>query len=72
MVNSSPSIGKDTLVSPSFEGGPRWGGPAVDPKTGVLYVNANNTAWLIGLTVPPPPEARVNAFIKASAPFAMV
>jgi quinoprotein glucose dehydrogenase len=27
---------------------------AVDPSTGVLYVNANDTAWLVGLTVPPP------------------
>ena len=25
------SVGKDTLVSPSFEGGAEWGGPAVDP-----------------------------------------
>lgn len=38
------SIGKDTLVSPSFEGGAEWGGPAVDPQTGILYINANNYA----------------------------
>lgn len=40
------SIGKDTIVSPSFEGGGEWGGPAQDPGTDVLYVNANNYASL--------------------------
>jgi glucose dehydrogenase len=38
------SVGKDTLVDPSFEGGAEWGGPAFDPETGILYVNANNYA----------------------------
>ena len=40
------SVGRDTLVQPSFEGGGEWGGPAVDPETGILYVNANNYASL--------------------------
>jgi quinoprotein glucose dehydrogenase len=38
------SVGKDTVISPSFEGGAEWGGPAFDPQTGILYVNANNYA----------------------------
>ncbi len=38
------SVGKDTLVDPSFEGGAEWGGPAFDPETDVLYINANNYA----------------------------
>lgn len=45
------SIGKDTLVSPSFEGGAEWGGPAVDPQTGILYINANNYASIGALAV---------------------
>ncbi len=45
------SIGKDTLVSPSFEGGAEWGGSAVDPQTGILYVNANNYASMGALAV---------------------
>lgn len=40
------SLGTDTLVSPSFEGGAEWGGPAVDPETEILYVNANAYASL--------------------------
>jgi quinoprotein glucose dehydrogenase len=50
-----PSVDKLTIDMPGFAGGGEWGGPAVDPTTGVFYVNANDTAWLVGLTVPPPP-----------------
>jgi quinoprotein glucose dehydrogenase len=49
-----PSVDKLTVDLPGFAGGGEWGGVAVDPSTGVLYVNANDTAWLVGLTVPPP------------------
>lgn len=44
-------IGRDTLMTPSFEGGGEWGGPAVDPETGILYINANNHASLGALVV---------------------
>jgi quinoprotein glucose dehydrogenase len=49
-----PSVDKLTIDMPGFAGGGEWGGVAVDPATGVLYVNANDTAWIVGLTVPPP------------------
>jgi len=39
------SVGKDTVVFPGFDGGAEWGGPAVDPETAILYVNANEMAW---------------------------
>lgn len=39
------SVGKDTVMFPGFDGGAEWGGPAVDPTTGILYVNANEMAW---------------------------
>jgi quinoprotein glucose dehydrogenase len=48
-----PSVDTLTVDMPGFAGGGEWGGTAVDPSTGVLYVNANDTAWLVGLTVPP-------------------
>ena len=50
-----PSVDNLTIDMPGFAGGGEWGGPAVDPSTGVFYVNANDTAWLVGVTVPPPP-----------------
>ncbi len=37
--------GKDTVVFPGFDGGAEWGGSAVDPATGVLYLNANDIPW---------------------------
>jgi quinoprotein glucose dehydrogenase len=43
------SVDKQTVVFPGFDGGAEWGGPAVDPHTGVLYVNANQMAWTGGL-----------------------
>jgi len=42
-------VEKPTIVFPGFDGGAEWGGPAVDIKTGVLYVNANEMAWTGGL-----------------------
>jgi quinoprotein glucose dehydrogenase len=50
-----PSVDKLTADLPGFAGGAEWGGPAVDPTTGILYVNENNTSWLVGLTIAPPP-----------------
>jgi quinoprotein glucose dehydrogenase len=39
------SVGKPTVVFPGFDGGAEWGGAAVDPTTGVIYVNSNDVAW---------------------------
>jgi len=39
------SVGKDTIIFPGFDGGAEWGGPATDPQTAILYVNANEMAW---------------------------
>ena len=38
-----------TIIFPGVDGGGEWGGPAFDPKTGLLYVNANEMAWLLKL-----------------------
>ena len=42
-------VGRQTVVFPGFDGGAEWGGPAIDPATGVIYVNANDIAWTGGL-----------------------
>jgi glucose dehydrogenase len=44
------SIDKQTIVFPGFDGGAEWGGPAVDPRSGVIYINSNDVAWTGGLT----------------------
>jgi quinoprotein glucose dehydrogenase len=37
------TVGTETIVFPGYDGGAAWGGPAFDPDTGRLYVNANDT-----------------------------
>ena len=39
------SLDRQTVVFPGFDGGAEWGGSAVDTRTGVLYVNANDLPW---------------------------
>jgi len=43
-------VDQETVVFPGFDGGAEWGGEAADPRTGVLYINANDIAWTGGLT----------------------
>ena len=43
------SVDRQTVVFPGFDGGAEWGGPAVDEKTGVIYINANDVPWTGGL-----------------------
>jgi glucose dehydrogenase len=44
------SVDRQTIVFPGFDGGAEWGGSAVDVKSGVVYINANEMAWTGGLT----------------------
>jgi glucose dehydrogenase len=44
------SVDKQTVVFPGFDGGAEWGGSALDIKTGVIYINANDIVWTGGLT----------------------
>ena len=37
-------FGKQTVVFPEYDGGAEWGGSAVDPNTGVIYINSNDIA----------------------------
>lgn len=42
-----PQSKAGTIIFPGFDGGGEWGGPAADPETGILYVNANEMAWIL-------------------------
>lgn len=42
-------VGQETIIFPGFDGGAEWGGPAYDPETGLLYVNANEMVWTSSL-----------------------
>ena len=44
----APSL-RGSILFPGVDGGGEWGGPAFDPTSGLLYVNANEMAWLLKL-----------------------
>jgi quinoprotein glucose dehydrogenase len=51
-----PSL-QGTLLFPGYDGGAEWGGAAVDAETGVLYVNANEMAWVLQMKAQPQADA---------------
>ncbi len=50
-----------TIVFPGFDGGGEWGGAAFDPDSHLLYVNANEMAWVLRIV----PRSRGVASAKA-------
>ena len=40
-----PPNTRGTITFPGVDGGGEWGGPAFDPTSGLLYVNANELPW---------------------------
>ena len=53
----TPPSRQGSIVLPGFDGGGEWGGAAVDPESGVLYVNASDVPWIAAMreaaTIPP-------------------
>lgn len=47
-IYTPPSV-EGTVILPGYDGGGEWGGPSVDPETNVLYVNANEMAWVLNM-----------------------
>lgn len=54
----NPSSKKGTVIFPGFDGGAEWGGPAYDPTTNILYVNANEMPWILTMVDRPNETAR--------------
>ena len=54
----APPSREGSIVLPGFDGGGEWGGAAVDPESGVLYVNASDVPWIAAMResakLPPP------------------
>ncbi len=44
----NPPSTRGTIQSPGLNGGDEWGGPAFDPGTEIMYINANESPWVIG------------------------
>jgi len=43
----NPPSKEGTVIFPGFDGGAEWGGPAFDPSTAILYVNASEMPWIL-------------------------
>jgi quinoprotein glucose dehydrogenase len=43
----TPPNQKGIIIFPGVDGGGEYGGPAFDPKTGLLYVNSNEMGWIL-------------------------
>lgn len=48
----NPPSEQGTIENPGLNGGGEWGGPAFDPTTGILYVNENESPWVISPRAP--------------------
>ncbi len=42
----TPPSRRGTILFPGTDGGGEWGGAALDPETGLLYVNSNEQPWI--------------------------
>ena len=45
-----PHPEKPIVLFPGMDGGGEWGGASFDPTSQILYVNANQIPWMIGMT----------------------
>ncbi len=60
----TPQSKTGTIIFPGFDGGAEYGGPAVDPETGILYTNDNQMAWILQM-FDVPPTAHSETFKEA-------
>ncbi|ULQ51520.1 pyrroloquinoline quinone-dependent dehydrogenase [Flavihumibacter fluvii] len=58
----SPPAKEGSWVFPGFDGGGEWGGAAVDPESGILYVNSTELPW--ALTMIDVPAQHSDASLK--------
>jgi len=45
----TPPSKEGTIMIPGFDGGAEWGGTSFDPETRLLFINANEMAWILRL-----------------------
>jgi quinoprotein glucose dehydrogenase len=54
-----------TVIFPGFDGGAEWGGSAIDPKRGIIYINSNDIAWTGALAASPDGMGYAEALYQA-------
>ncbi|MBP6024640.1 MAG: PQQ-binding-like beta-propeller repeat protein [Ferruginibacter sp.] len=63
----TPPSTEGTIILPGYDGGGEWGGPTVDPKTNILYVNASEMAWVLTMVESKPEKQKVRTNLEAGA-----
>jgi quinoprotein glucose dehydrogenase len=63
----TPPTKEGTIIFPGYDGGGEWGGPAFDPESNILYVNANEMAWVLNLVENEPPVTTAQTNLEAGA-----
>ena len=53
----APPSKDGSWIFPGFDGGGEWGGAAVDPESGILYVNASEIPWALTMIDVPKTDA---------------
>ena len=68
LVDESPGGTKGTLQMPGVVGGADWGGSAVDPETGILYVPSVHSEAVIGIVPSEHPRSDMRLVVQTLAP----
>jgi quinoprotein glucose dehydrogenase len=55
----APPSQAGTVILPGYDGGPEWGGAAVD-KEGIMYANCNEMAWILTMKAAPKQDQLAN------------
>lgn len=61
----TPQSTKGTIIFPGLDGGSEWGGPAVDPESNFLYVNANEVPWIMQMLETDPETTTSESYLVA-------
>ena len=62
--DDTPGGTQGTILMPGWVGGANWGGAAVDPETGVLYVPSVTSPNVTALVEPPNPDSSDFRYIR--------
>ncbi len=64
VLDDGPGGTQGTILVPGWVGGANWGGAAVDPETGVLYVPSVTSPNITALIPPPNPDSSDFRYIR--------
>ena len=68
LIDESPGGKKGTLMAPGLVGGADWGGAAVDPETGILYVPSAHLESVLGIVPSEHPRSDMRLVLHSVEP----